>query len=119
MSIESDFRALLAGYSALTALVGTRIAQSAVDNAPDLPCVVFDCAQTPVDSIDVPRLTMRGLIAVQCWAMTAAAAGQVADAVVAAVDTATTHAARLTERSTTFDPELGADGVTLVVDWWA
>lgn len=119
MSIEADFRALLAGYAPLTSLVSTRIAQSAVDNAPDLPCVVFDCTQTPIDSIDVPRLTMRAAIAVQCWAMTAGAAAQVADAVVAAIDTATAHAARLTERSTTFDPELGADGVTLVVDWWA
>lgn len=120
MSIESDFRALLAGHAALTSLVGTRIAQSAVDNEPDYPCVVFDCTQTPIDCIDIARIDTRATIAVQCWAETSLAAGQVADAVVGAIDTAAaSHVARLAERSTTFDPELGVDGVVLTVDWWA
>lgn len=120
MSIEADFRALLAGHAALTALVATRIAQSAVPDGAGTPCVVFDAQHTYLDSSDAVRLADRASITVQCWADTAAAAAAVADAVVGAVDTAPANAAaRLVDRATTYDPDMGTDGVVLTFDWWA
>lgn len=120
MSIETDFRALLAGHAALTALVGTRIAQSAVADGAGLPAVVFETAHTFIDSTDTPRLADRAAISVQCWAETSASAASVAAAVLGAIDTASaSHAARVLDTSTTFDAETGLDGVVINLDWWA
>lgn len=119
MSIETDYRALLAGYAPLATLVGTRIAQSAVADAAGFPCVVFDARLEPIYASDA-LLGYRAQLDTQCWAETSAAAAAVADAVVAAIGTApAANAVRLIDRATTYDAEFGADGVALSVEWWA
>lgn len=119
MSIEADFRALLAAYAPLTALVSTRIAQNAVPDAAGLPCVVFNASHARTHSLDASFATDECTLAVQCWAETAAVADAVADAVVAAVGTApAARGALVLERSGGFDAELGLDGTFLAVTWW-
>ncbi len=119
MTIETDFRALLAGYSALTALVGTRIAQDAVPEGAAFPLVVFAATHSPTYGLAGNLQADQCTLVVQCWASTGVSAAQVADAVVAAIATAPSSAnATVLSRGTTHDPELGADGVQLDVEWW-
>lgn len=122
MSIETDFRALLAGHAPLTSLVGTRIALNATPEASPMPLVVFSAAHDRQMNVDGTLAYDACTLAVQCWADGASAAvvaDAVADAVIAAVATApAARGAIVTERSTTFDPELGADGTTLTVSWF-
>jgi hypothetical protein len=119
MTIESDFRSLLAGDSAVTALVGTRIAQDAVPAGSAFPLVVFAASHTYTHGLANNLQSDQCSLVVQCWAMTGAAASDVADAVVAAIATAPASAnATVVTRGTTHDPELGADGVQLDVEWW-
>lgn len=119
MSIESDFRALLAGYAPLTALVGTRIAQNAVPDAAGQPCVVFNATHSLTHSLDNTVQLDQAAIATQCWAETAAAADAVADAVAAAVATAPAAAgAVVVDRASAYDAELGLDATVLTVEWW-
>lgn len=120
MSIESDFRALLAGYSTLTALVGTRISQDAVPEGSTGSVVVFSATHDRTLGLNNSLLADRCTLAVQCWAATGVLAGSVADAVIAAVATApAASGACVLDRTTTFEPELGLDGVLLTVEWWA
>lgn len=119
MSIESDFRALLAGYAPLTALVGARIALNAVPEGQAFPLVVFSASQDRQNNIDGTLAYIACTLSVQCWAKSSEASNTLADAVIAAVATAPAlRSALVTERSTTFDPELDADGTTLTVSWW-
>ena len=119
MSIETDFRALLAAHAPLTALVGARIALNAVPEGSAFPLVVFAASHDRINGLDGLLLADNCSLAVQCWADSAAAADAVADAVLAAVETApAARSATVADRSTTFDPDLGADGVTLTVSWW-
>ena len=119
MSIETDFRALLAAHAPLTALVGTRIALNATPEASALPLVVFAAAHDRQMNVDGTLAYDACTLAVQCWADEPSAADAVADAVIAAVATAAAaRGAVVTERATTFDPELGTDGATLTVSWF-
>lgn len=119
MSIETDFRALLAAHAPLTALVSGRIALNAVPENSSFPLVVFAATHDRQFNVDGTLAYDACTLSVQCWADTAAAADAVADAVIAAVATApAARSATVSERSTTFDPEIGADGTTLTVSWW-
>jgi hypothetical protein len=120
MSIETDFRALLAGYAPLSALVGTRIALNAVPEGSVAPLVVFAAEHDRTLGLDNTLLADRCALEVQCWAENATDADAVADAVVAAIATAPTAAgAVVTARSTTFDAEVGLDATILAAEWWA
>ena len=120
MTIEADFRALLAGYAGVTALVGSRIAQNAVPDAAGLPCIVFTATHTRYLTLNNTVDADQAAISVQCWAETAAAADTVADAVVAAVATAPAAAgAVVLDRASAYDPEMGLDATALTVEWWA
>lgn len=119
MSIETDVRGLLAGYSGLTALVGPRIAQDAVPDESAYPLVVYAVRRDRLTALDGTALLDQCSVAVQCWAETGVAAAAVADQVVAALGTAPlANAAIVIDRSTTFDPDMGLDGVLLTVQWW-
>jgi hypothetical protein len=119
MSVETDFRATLAAHSALTALVSTRIALNAVPEGSDAPLVVYACAHNRTLGLDKTLLADQCTLAVQCWGATAVQADAVADAVVGAVATAAAAAgACVIDRESTFDAELGLDGVLLTVEWW-
>lgn len=118
MSAESDFRALLAGYAGLSALVGTRIAQSAVPQSDAYPLVVFTSEHDRTVMLDNTLGCDEVIFEVQCWAKSAADAQAVAAQVIAAC--ATAPAARtcaVVESTSTFDPELQLDGVALTVEW--
>lgn len=120
MSIESDFRALLAGNAGVTTLVSTRIAQDAVPEGSTYPLVVFAVRHDRTLGLDNTLLADQAAIAVQCWAETGVIAASVADAVIAAVATAPAAAgAVVLDRASTFDPDTGLDGVALTVEWWA
>ena len=120
MSAETDFRALLAAHAPLTALVATRIAQDAVGEGDGVPLVIFSARHEPLTAVDGSQVADQVSFVVQCWADTGAAAAAVADAVQGALATAPlTRAVRVLDRSTTFEPDLGQDGVILTVEWWA
>lgn len=120
MSIETTFRALLAAHAPLTSLVSGRIALNAVPEGSAFPLVVFAAAHDRQLNVDGTLAYDACTLSVQCWAETAAGADAVADAVIAAVATApAVNSTTVSERSTTFDPEIGADGTTLTVSWFA
>lgn len=119
MTVETDFRALLGAHAPLTTLVAQRIAQNAVPEKSPTPVVVFSVQHNPLYAIDGTVVADPSSIAVECWADTGVQAGAVADAVAAALATApAARAARVLDRSTTFDPDLGLDGVAMTVEWW-
>lgn len=119
MSIESDFRALLAGHAGVAALVAGRIAMNAYDGTA-YPVIVFGATHDRTLGLDNSLLADQATISVQCWAQNSLQAEAVADAVVAAVATAPAAAgAVVLDRAGTFDEELGLDGVVLTVEWWA
>jgi len=116
---ETQFRAVLAAHSPLTAVVGNRIALNAVPEGAVYPLVVYavraDPVQTLAGEIDEDLAT----ISVQCWAANPAAARTLADLVRAAIATAdATVGAYVTADATVFDEEVGLDGVQLDVEWW-
>lgn len=120
MSIETDFRALLAGHGALVALVGTRIAQNATPAGSDVPLVVFGAVHERTLGLDGGLLGDKATLVAQCWADTSAQADAVADAVIAAVATAPADAgAVVTDRTSSFDAEMGLHATELSVEWWA
>ena len=120
MSIETDFRALLAAHAPLVALVGNRIALNAVPEGAAAPLVVFSAAHDITTSLDGTVGDDACTLSVQCWADTAAGADAVADAVVAALASAPReNCVALTARSGTYEPELGMDATLLTVEWWA
>lgn len=116
MSVDTDFRALLAGHAALTSLVGTRIAAHAVPQDSAYPLVVFSVQQAPEYGLDNTLHATLITYAVQCFAETAVLADAVADAVAGAIATTTTHL--VTDRVGTFEAELGVDVVQLTVTRW-
>lgn len=119
MSVETDFRAVLASHAPLTALVGQRIAANAVPKGSAFPLVVFASNHAPTLGLDGTVLGNQVGLQVQCWGETAAQADQVADAVVSALLTAPLDAgATVIDRSTAFDPDISKDGTTLAVEWW-
>jgi hypothetical protein len=120
MSIEADFRAVLASHSPLASLVGQRIALNAVPDGSGTPVVVYGVAHNRTLGLDGSLLADQANIVVQCWGKTPGEAEAVADAVVAAVGTAPIDVgAVVTARAGTYDDELGLDGVEMAVEWWA
>jgi hypothetical protein len=115
MSAETEFRALLAAYAPLTALVGTRIAQNAVPQAAALPYVAFTASHAPEFGLDNTLLSNVVTFSVECWAETAAAADVVANQVKAAL---LADARVCTSRSSAFDPDVGLDATVLTCEWW-
>lgn len=122
MSAETDFRAALVAYSGLTALVGTRVAQNAIEPEQPLPYVVFTAAHgaDPVllaDAIDTVQFTC------ECWAKTGleaqAVAAQVRAAIAAKEAATASLAAWVSAEVGGFDSELGLDAQVLTVEWVA
>lgn len=120
MSIESDFRALLAGNAPLAALVSTRIALNAVPAGSDIPVVVFGAVHERTLGLNNALLGDKATLLVQCWDDNAAGADAVADAVITAVATAPAQSgATVLDRGSSFDPELDLHATELTVEWWA
>jgi hypothetical protein len=117
VSIETDFRAALAAHAPLVSLVGQRIALNAIQQGQSVPYVVFTSSREPQLNLLNEVLATRAQIEVQCWGSTAAAAGEVADAVQAAL--AGEPAVAVLGRATGYDAELSLDATVLTVEWWA
>lgn len=120
MSVETDFRGLLAGRPALASLLGSGgVALDAVAEGDEPPYVIFSVRHSPQLGLDNTVLTDQCSITVQSWAGTAAEAAAIADQVALAVAAApTARGACVVERTSTIDAELGLDGVQQVVEWW-
>lgn len=121
-SAESTFIAALLAAPAVAALVGTRVAENSADASWPLPFIVLSGKHQPLATLagdDDEELVM---VAVQCWAETAAAAAQLAQAVSAAVqaytESQTAICATVTGEESTFDPEAGLDGRIVTVEWY-
>lgn len=120
MSTEIEFRALLADDPALSALVGNRIALNATPELSQFPVVVFTSMHDRWGTLGDANAEDQVTLLVQCWDETAAGADAVADAVEAAISTAPAgRCAAVTNRASTFDADMGLDGVSLTVEWWA
>jgi hypothetical protein len=121
MSVEQDFRALLAAHAPLTALVGQRIAQNAI--APSVgtyPLVVYIVSHGYEHALDGTVLDHTCTIQAQAWANDPAEADAVADAIAAALAAAPQAAgATIISREGVFDEDAGLDGTTLSIDWTA
>lgn len=121
MSAETQFRLALVNDAALTALVGSRVALNAVPEGAVMPLVVFTAAHDRTLGLNNELLADLCTFSVQCWGTTAAQADAVADAVIAAIATLAPAAsgACVIDRASAFDAEIGFDGTTLTVEWWA
>lgn len=120
MSVETDVRALLAGYAPLTALVSTRISQDVADEGAGYPLVVFTVRHAPVQAVDGTTVADQCTVAVEAWGKTATEAAGVADQVVAALATApAARAVRVLDRGTGHDADTGYDSDAITAEWWA
>lgn len=116
---ETQFAAVLAAHAPLTAVVDDRIALNAIPEGGGYPCVVFAVRADWVQTLAGEDDESQASISVQCWAADPAAARALADLVRAAIATAPAErCAYITGDTTTFDEELGLDGVQLDVEWW-
>lgn len=120
MSVETDFRSLLTGRTALMSLLDTGgVALDAITEGDKPPYVIFAVRHSPQLGLDNTVLADQCAITVESWAGTAAEAAAIADQVAQAVAAApTARGACVVERSSTIDAELGLDGVTQTVEWW-
>lgn len=118
MSIDTDFRAALAGHSALTDLVGAGISKNAVPAGNPRPLVVYAVRIDSDFGLDGTEHGDRGEIECQCWAKESVGAKAVADAVRGALDTVPNNALVISERDS-YDPELGMHAQILTVVWMA
>lgn len=117
MSAETEFRAALVAHAPLLSLVGSqaRIAQNAAADGVGTPCVVYGSTRVPDYHLDNSIGATNVQFEVQCWGMTAASAAAVADEVQAAI---LAVGCVCTQRSATYDSELGLDGELLTFEWW-
>jgi hypothetical protein len=118
MSIESDFRAALLAHAPLAAVVAGRVALNAIQQGQPAPYVVFTCRREPQLRLDDTVAVTRANVEVQCWALTAVGAEQLADLVEAASAAGTSSVATVIDRATGYDAELALDATVLTVEWW-
>lgn len=116
MSAESDLRALLVATSAVTTLVGQRIAADRIEQGAARPFVVFSrTGSASLTGIDGTIYKTLVSIELQCWADTRVAADAVADAVSVAIRSAMNT---VSGRSGGYDPDLDLEAALLTVEWW-
>jgi hypothetical protein len=122
LSAELDFKALLDADSAVAALVGERgVSMHEIPPGLNPPYIVFTSQADPQQMLsgegeDVTTFSCG------CWADRAHIAGQVADAVVAAINAydaaSTSVSVTYLSRSPVYDEETGLDGVLLSIEWF-
>lgn len=122
MSAESDMRAALAAYAPLTALVSTRLALNVVPQGMSPPLVVYASKHEPQRGLDGTKQLDLVMFEVQCWARTADAAAEVADAVEAALaaydGSQPGKCINVIDRGGTYDPETDQNSEQLTIEWW-
>lgn len=118
MTVESDFRAMLAADGSLVAAVGSRISEHAVPQGSAYPQVIFTSDHAYERGIDNTLLADDVTFTVQCWAKSAAEAWSVANLVRAACDAASDgKLCTVSAAEGIADEVLGLDGVELTVEW--
>ena len=117
MSAETELRALLLAATAVTALIGNRIASDRIEQGTARPFVMFTrTATTPYVTIDGQVLASQAQLEIQCWADSRAQADAVGEAVTAAIRASTTQT--VTGQSAAYDGELDLESTLLTVEWW-
>lgn len=116
MSIESDFRGWLTGAAGVTALVpAASIAQNEVAEGIAPPYIAFEIQRVPDYGLDNTLLSTQITASIGCWATAPGSADTIADAVTTAL---AAEGLVITQRGSTFNPETGLDGTTLVAEWF-
>jgi hypothetical protein len=116
MSAETDLRALLVGASAITALVGQRIAADRIEQGAARPFIVFTRTGTERSRcLDGTISAVKATFELQVWADTRLAADAVADAIETVIETDQQF---VLGRSTGYDGELDLEASILTIDWW-
>lgn len=120
MSIETDFRALLASHAPLVALVGTRVAQNVVAQGAATPFVAYTAQHDYSHTLAGTLTADTCILTVQCWADTSLQADAVADACVAALALAAPDTgATVITRASGYDDTMDLHATVLTVEWWA
>jgi hypothetical protein len=120
MSAELEFRTLLTSHPGLAALVGARVAESAVPEGAALPYVAFTSRHELTHNLLGEVMSDLVLFTVQCWAESSAAAAAVAAQVVLAVAGANvSRGAVMLSIETAYDPDLKLDASVITFEWWA
>lgn len=115
MSAADDYRAALLAHAPLAALVGTGVAENAVDKGTTVPYVVFTGQVERFGGLDGGQHCAKHTFRTQCWAASSAEASAVADAVTAAVEAA---GETVLGRESGYDADLALDAEVLIVEWW-
>lgn len=116
MSLDTDLRAALAAYPAVTALVGSAIVSDRMEQGTPRPYIVFIRADTQyTKGLDGTIFAERSEFDVQCWADTRASANAVADAITTMLDA---DQRTILSRTTAYDPDLDLEATLLSVEWW-
>jgi hypothetical protein len=122
VSAETDMRAALAAHAPLTALVGTCLALNVAPQGMQPPLVVYASKHDPQRGLDGALQVDLVMFEVQCWARTADAAAEVADAVEAALavydGTQPGKCITVIDRGNAYDPETNQNSEQLTVEWW-
>lgn len=115
MSAASDFRDALLAHVPLAALVGAKVSENAADKGTTVPYVVFTDTPEVFGGLDGSVHCTKHTFRAQCWGATAEEAGQVADAVQAAVLAA---GETVLGRESGFDDDNKLDAQIVVIEWW-
>lgn len=116
MSARADLQALLAATTAVTALVGDRIAADRIEQTDARPFIVYTTTATNrTRGLDGTLHGVQTSFELQVWADTRLQADAVGDAVQAAVETAQHF---VTNRASGYDADLDLEASILSIDWW-
>jgi hypothetical protein len=107
MSIETDIRAALLTDTALTALIGQKLALNAMDQDAAPPYIVFSCRIDRELGMDNTVLGQDATLEFQCWGRSAEQADAVSAALIDALRSKTE--AEPLSRSTGYDADMGFD----------
>lgn len=113
---DEILRTTLLAHAPLTALVGQRVALGAASEGWAMPWVIYTRTHEYERGLDGSILADHITVEVQCWALRAVQAAEVAAAAASALAAIT--AGIVTTRVGGYDAEMGADAVVLTFEWW-
>lgn len=116
MSLDTDLRAALAAYPAVTALVGSAIVSDRMEQGTPRPFIVFSRTDTQyTQGLDGTIFAERAVFDLQCWADTRASSNTVADAITTMLQA---DQRAILSRTSAYDPDLDLEATLLSVEWW-
>lgn len=123
MSIQNDVHSVLVADAAVFALVRKRVCLASIEEGEPQPYVIYTVTVDPQHGLAGAQGLEQGTVTLTCWAANAVAAGELADAVQAALEaydaSQTSASVTVIGRQPDFDPDTQLDGVVLAVEWWA